>query len=142
MRNIPTVVLFFAEATEWDVASALDEIAEPFQLTNADPVWWYFPSSEDWRVRVRSDDNALERCTAAERDNVHAAVGRVPACVLNLTLHFRRVGEACDAAKIVALHLLARFYGVADERCGNDPVWYLEDIRNTKNGVRFLDCYR
>jgi hypothetical protein len=142
MHDMPTVVLFFAEATEWDVASALDEIAEPFQLTNSDPVWWYFPSSEDWRVRAHFQDNDLEGCTAAEREHVHAAVGRVPACVLNLTMHCRRVSEACDAASILTLHLLARFYGAADERRGNDPVWYLEDIRNTRNGVRFLDCYR
>jgi hypothetical protein len=29
------------------------------------------------------------------------------------------------------------FYGIADDRSGEDSIWNIEEIRNTKHGVEF-----
>jgi len=142
MRKTPRVVLLFAKASPEDISSSLTEVAEEFQLANTDPMQWFFPTVDDWRVFASFDERLFSQYRGAKRELTRAAVGKSPAAVLAITLHSRLLAQACDAATILVTHLLGKFYGIADECCGKDPLWYLEQIRDTKRGVRFLDCYR
>lgn len=142
LSRAPTVGLFFSEATVWKIIAALDEVAEQFQLTNSDSVEWLFPTSEHWRVRVRFDDKALENCTENEKELVLAQVGTAPSARLNLVLNLWALDDACDAAKILIVHLLGKFHGIVDDGSSEDSIWSIEQIRDTKRGVEFLDCYR
>jgi hypothetical protein len=142
IRRSPTLLLLFSRATSWDVTPALDEVAEQFQLTNANPVQWCFPSTGDWRVLARFDEKALERYAEQDRRTVDMELGATPSAVLHLTLNWRSVPQARGAARTLVLYLLQRFDGIADEMAGNNRIWNLEQIRRTKNSVAFLDCYR
>ncbi len=142
IRRAPRLILFFPEATLWDIMAALDEVAEQFQITNLDPVEWYFPDNEHWRVLARFDDKALGNYTDKERELVHAEVGAVPSTILSLTLNYSMTNEACDAAKTLVVHLLGKFYGIVDDRSGEDSIWNIEEIRHKKRGIEFLDRYR
>jgi hypothetical protein len=142
IRMAPTLVLFFSEATLWDLAAALDEVAERFQIASFDSVDWFFPDSGHWRVLARFDEKVLESYTENQRELVRAEVGAAPSAVLSLTLNHRMMDDACDAAKTLVVHLLGKFYGIVDDRCGEDSIWNIEQIRKTKRGVEFLGCYR
>lgn len=133
------VFLLFAAAPVRDLMSALDEVAKPFQVTNLDPVEWYFPSNENWRVLARFDDEALETFTENERELIYAGAGKTPSAILNLTLNDRLLHDARKATKTLVEHLLGMFYGIADDRSGEDSIWNLEEIRSSKHGVEFLE---
>lgn len=131
----PTIVLLFSRATEAELIAALDQVAEPCHVMNS--VDWYFPRNEDWRLQVHCDPGILEGYTENERERVHAEVGRAPSAVLTLILNAYFPDEAGEAAKMLAQHLLAMFYGIADDRSGEESIWKLEEIRNSKHGVEF-----
>ena len=100
-------------------------------------VEWYFPRNEDWRLQVPFNPGIVEEYTENERELVCAEVGRAPSAVLTLRLNTRFSDEAGKAAKMLAQHLLAMFYGIADNRSGEEPIWNLEEIQNSKHGVEF-----
>ena len=139
IQRPPTIILFFAEATVRNIMRALDEITLPNQVTNLDPVEWYFPSDHTWHVLARFDSGALETYTEEQRELVCAVVGRAPSAILNLTLNSRLLEEARQSAKALVEHLLGMFYGIADDRSNEDSIWNIEEIRNSKRGIRFLD---
>jgi hypothetical protein len=136
------LVLVFAEAASWELTAALDGVAEHFQMMNSDPVEWFFPDQEHWRVLVRFDDKVLKDYKENERELLQAEVGGAPSATLKLLFNQRVMDEACDAAKVMVVHLLEMFHGVVDDCCGEDPIWNIEQICKTKGGVGFLDCYR
>ncbi len=142
IRRAPTITVFFSEATPWNVAAALDEVAERFQLTSSDAVEWRFPASENWRVIARLHDTNMDCGAASERELIRAEVGAAPSAAVNLVLYRRTISQACDAARILVAHLLERFHGIVDDRCSEDPIWSIEEIRRTKRGTEFMDCYR
>lgn len=143
VSRAPMLVMFFTEATPRELMIALDGVAEHFQMMNSDPVEWYFPAGgKHWRVLMRFDDKTLAGYTEDERELIHAEVGSSPSGILTLTLNLREMDEACDAAKMLVVHLLGMFYGIVDDRFGDDSIWNIEQIRRTKGGVGFLDCYR
>jgi hypothetical protein len=131
----PTIVLYFSRATMSELMAALDEVAEPCHVMNS--VEWYFPRNENWRLQVHFDPGILEEYTEHERELVYAEVGRAPSAVLTLVLNNRFPDEAGKAAKMLAQHLLAMFYGIADDRSGKESIWKLDEIRNSKGGVKF-----
>lgn len=117
--------------------AVLNEVAEPLQLTSLDPIEWYFPNNREWRVVGRFDNEIFASYTEEEKELVHAEVGRTPSVVLRLTLDWDALEEARKAAKTLVEHLLGIFYGIADDRSGEDSIWHLDEIRNTKNGEEF-----
>jgi hypothetical protein len=131
----PTIVLYFSRATVSELMTMLDEVAEPCHVMNS--VQWYFPRNEDWRVLVYFDPGIVEEYTENERELVYAEVGRAPSAVLTLILNTRFHDEPGKAAKMLAQHLLGMFYGIADDRSGDESIWNLEEIRNSKHGVEF-----
>jgi hypothetical protein len=137
IRRPPTVVLFFAGATAHNLIAALNEVSEPLQFTSLDPVEWYFPSNSCWRVLVRFDDEIFATYAEQEKELIYAGVGRTPSAILKLTLDWRSLEEARKAAKTLVEHLLGMFYGIADDRSGEESIWNIEEIRNTKHGVEF-----
>ena len=137
IRRPPTVVLFFAGATAHNLIAALNEVSEPLQFTSLDPVEWYFPSNSYWRVSVRFDDEIFATYMEQEKELIYAGVGRTPSAILKLTLDRHSLEEARKAAKTLVEHLLGMFYGIADDRSGEDSIWNIEEIRNTKHGVEF-----
>jgi hypothetical protein len=132
----PTIVLYFSRATMSELMAALDEVAEPCHVMNS--VEWYFPTNEDWRLLVHFDPGIVEEYTENERELLYAEVGRAPSAVLILVLNNRFPDEAGKAAKMLAQHLLAMFYGIADDRSGKESIWNLDEIRNSKGGVEFF----
>ena len=131
----PIIVLYFSRATMPELMAALDEVAEPCHVMNS--VAWYFPGNEDWRLQVHFTPSIVEEYTENERELVYAEVGRAPSAVFALILNTRFPDEAGKAAKMLAQHLLAMFYGIADNRAGDESIWNLEEIRNSKHGVEF-----
>jgi hypothetical protein len=136
-QSPPIIVLCFSQATEVELLAALDEVAEPCHVVNS--VQWYFPGNEDWRVLLHLDPSMLDEYTEDERELVYAEVGSAPSAVLTLVLNTGFPGEARKAAKMLAQHLLAMFYGIADDRSGEESIWNLEEIQNSKHGVQFPD---
>jgi predicted nucleotidyltransferase len=98
--------------------------------------------TSDVDVLVDLDDKALEIYTEKEREAVRAEVGVAPSVILRLTLSLHVLDEACDAAKMLVLHILGRFEGVVDERSGEGGIWNAKEIHTGKAGVEFLHCYR
>ncbi len=131
----PIIVLHFSRATISELMAALDEVAEPCHVMNS--VEWYFPRNEDWRLQMHFDPDIVEEYTENERELVYAEVGRAPSAVLTLVLNTRFPDEAGKAAKMLCQHLLAMFYGIADNRSGDESIWKLEEIQNSKHGVEF-----
>ena len=131
----PTIVLYFSRTTISELMAALDEVAEPCHVMNS--VEWYFPRNEDWRLQVHFDPGIVEEYSENERELVYEEVGRAPSAILALVLNTRFPDEAGKAAKMLAQHLLAMFYGIADERTGEESIWNLEEIQNSKHGVEF-----
>ena len=139
VKTPPIVVLVFAVATPRELTAALDEVAQPLQFTNSDPVEWCFPSTEKVRVSIRLDEGVLQTYREDERERIFALVGKQPSAVLKLALHWRIPQEGHYATRVLVEHLLGRFYGVADDRSGEDSIWTIEQIRNTKDGMSFPD---
>ena len=137
IRRPPTVVLFFAGATAHNLIAALNEVSEPLQCTTLDPVEWYFPSNSSWHVSVRFDDEILATYTEQEKELIYARVGRTPSAILKLTLDKHSLEEARKTTKTLVEHLLGIFYGIADDHSGEDSIWSIEEIRNTKHGIEF-----
>ena len=86
---------------------------------------------------VRFDDDILATYTVQEKELIYAGVGRNPSAILKLTLDWHSLEEARKGAKTLVEHLLGMFYGIADDRSGEDSIWNIEEIRNTKDGVEF-----
>jgi heme-degrading monooxygenase HmoA len=141
VHRVPMVMLFCAAAAPSDVKAALDEIAEAFQVSGSDPVEWHFPSTDGCRVIASVNDKVPDDYAPAQRELVHAEVG-VPSAVVTLILNRRPLNEACDGAKSLAVHLLGKFYGVADDCSGDDRIWNLGELRDATRQIKFLDCYR
>ncbi|HYG99123.1 MAG TPA: hypothetical protein VD837_08325 [Terriglobales bacterium] len=142
VRGAPTVVLFFLDATPGDVMDALDEVAEHFQISNADPVEWFFPDNEHWRTVAQFDEKIFDSYTGDEKKLIEAEIGTAPSASIRVTLNGRVIADACDAAKTLALHLLGMFDGIAYDRFAADPFWKFRQIRGGKGKIGFLDCYR
>jgi hypothetical protein len=88
-------------------------------------------------LKVHFDPGIVEEYTENERELVYAEVGRAPSAVLTFGLNTRIPDEAGRAAKMLAQHLLTMFYGIADNRSGEESIWNLEEIQNSKHGVEF-----
>jgi len=86
---------------------------------------------------VRFDDEILATYKEQEKELIYAGVGRTPSAILQLTLDWHSLEEGRKAAKTLVEHLLGMFYGIADDDSGEDSIWNIEEIRNTKHGVEF-----
>jgi hypothetical protein len=139
--TVPTIVVFFATASRDEIALALDEVAEPFRLTDSDPPTWSFPPGDSARVLVRFTSHDALDAAPEHRERIRAEVGSAPSATLVVTLYPRALAESKPAATTLLVHLLTKFYGVADDRRSDDPVWTLDDIRGGKKGTAFLDGY-
>jgi hypothetical protein len=134
--------LYFSNTAAEQLILELDEIAERFQLSAFDPIEWLFPDASNCLLMIRLEQSMPREYDDVIRESLAEEVGSAPSAVLRLILNVRRPKQAADAATVMALHLITKFCGVAEDGSDDHLIWTADDIRGGRRGSRFLDQYR
>jgi hypothetical protein len=137
-----SIALFFRRAGWDEIADEVSRFAEEGVAHR----WFYPPPPETSSVILDRDDTCgghlLDEYEPEERARLLAALGGPPSAVLIIELRRSQGRRAVDDAASVAVRLLRRFGGLADDLAGE--LWTLDEIEGGAGKKRgaFLDVYR
>lgn len=135
-----SIALFFRTAGWDEIAAELSGFAGPGPLDQ-----WFHPAppAESSVAIYRYDDDPylLDEYEPDEVDRLLAALGGFPSAILAIELRRSQGRRALDDAAAIALRLLRRFDGVAEDV--HDELWTLREMEEgAGERGRFLDAYR
>jgi hypothetical protein len=138
-----SIAIYFSTASSKEIGQVLDEIARPARGSPLGPEWTY-PPEDDNDVLIYEYRDIFKECEDNDLEQIKAVFGGLPPTTFCIELRRSKGKAAFDTAERLAVILLSRFPGMADDLYGDDSLWRLEEIEGgvQKQGLRFLDIYR
>jgi hypothetical protein len=137
-----SIALLFRSAGWDEIAGEVSRFTDGYVAYE----WFYPPPTGANSVILYRDDlyggHLLDEYEPEDRAHLLAALGGPPSAILMIELRRSQGRRAVDDAASVALRLLRRFDGLADDLAGE--LWTLDEIEGgagKKHGA-FLDVYR
>jgi hypothetical protein len=132
-----SIAVFFKSAKWNELKVTLDSIALPVEGKR-----WHFPSDTEPCVSIYPYDDLLNEYGDEAIDSLFTLLENFPASTLCIELRRSQGNRACDVATELVVTMLKQFDGIVDDLLFT--CWTLAEITTfvTKNGQKFLDCYR
>jgi hypothetical protein len=103
---------------------------------------WQSPKTGEPCVTIYPYDELIDEYEDEDVDRLVASLAGLPTSIMCIELRGSQGSRACDCATGIVVAMLSQFDEIADDLLS--ACWTLEEITSsvTKNGKRFLDCYR